>query len=283
MGGLVNTSKNRNPAKQLTPDNSLKPTPIKTLRTWEKLAKNNSFRHCADSRKFKKLLKNGAPSEYRWQAWCAVLDVPILPLTEYKDLPDGDALTMSAIHRDVHRTFPEHPYFSECSGEFALQRVLGKFAGEYPVLGYCQSMNFIIGFLLIVSGGSESEVFSFTKVLFTKYDLFGFFQGDLEFLRETVLVFDQLFRKKLNSLWKHFQYEEVSTDLCVLKWFMTLFTVGFAHSFTLHFWDNFLVEGLSFLHCTALKVLDWQRKELLQLHSLEIHPYMSHEETEVPF
>lgn len=65
---------------------------------------------------------------------------------------------MAAVFRDLNRTFPNEPYFDQNAygliGQATLERILGRIAGKYPEMGYCQSMNFICGFLLLVNGGS---------------------------------------------------------------------------------------------------------------------------------
>ena len=66
---------------------------------------------------------------------------------------------MTTLKKDLNRTFPNHPYFDLKKqgnfGQAALERVLGKFAGKHDSIGYCQGMNFLAGFLLMASGGSE--------------------------------------------------------------------------------------------------------------------------------
>jgi hypothetical protein len=48
------------------------------------------------------------------------------------------------------RTFPQHAYFEPSgAGESGLRRVLQAFALHNPVIGYCQSLNFLTGMMLI--------------------------------------------------------------------------------------------------------------------------------------
>ena len=49
----------------------------------------------------------------------------------------------------IYRTFPEHDYFDHGSGGDGLRRVLQAFALHNPDIGYCQSLNFITGMLLL--------------------------------------------------------------------------------------------------------------------------------------
>jgi hypothetical protein len=57
------------------------------------------------------------------------------------------------IDKDLGRTYPSHPLFNVESGQGitgqkALRNVLQAYAGFNPEVGYCQSMNYICGFLL---------------------------------------------------------------------------------------------------------------------------------------
>lgn len=62
-----------------------------------------------------------------------------------------------AINKDVERTFPGHPQFESRAGIEALRRVLLAFSVHNPEVGYCQSINFLAGFLLLLL--SESQAF----------------------------------------------------------------------------------------------------------------------------
>ena len=54
----------------------------------------------------------------------------------------------------VFRTFPNHPDFVEGSSE--LERVLKAFAIHHVSIGYCQSLNFIVGAMLLFLSEEES-------------------------------------------------------------------------------------------------------------------------------
>ena len=65
-------------------------------------------------------------------------------------LKTPDAAAASALGKDVDRTFPGHEFFDSEAGLAALTRVLSAFAVHNPEIGYCQSLNFLAGFLLVV-------------------------------------------------------------------------------------------------------------------------------------
>lgn len=136
-------------------------------------------------------IRRGPPVQYRWQAWTALLQLSIrVNEDEYSKLPMADDSILGTIKRDLDRSFPEEPYFDKekfgTSGQGALERILGKFASKHLEIGYCQGMNFVAGFLLMISGGSEIEVFYALEVLCERYGLKGFFIEGMPNLKKSM-------------------------------------------------------------------------------------------------
>jgi Rab-GTPase-TBC domain len=55
----------------------------------------------------------------------------------------------SQIEKDLLRTFPGHPLYLRRSGLAALRRLLTLYSRYNTNVGYCQSLNFLTGFLLL--------------------------------------------------------------------------------------------------------------------------------------
>lgn len=53
-------------------------------------------------------------------------------------------------------------------GQTQLRNVLEAYSVYKPEVGYCQSMNFLAGFILMVSGGQEKETFWFFYAILEK-------------------------------------------------------------------------------------------------------------------
>ena len=70
---------------------------------------------------------------------------------------------MHDIMKDLDRTFPTHPFFNKDKfgniGQKALMNILQSFSVYNKKVGYCQSMNFVVGFILLMNGGNEKEAF----------------------------------------------------------------------------------------------------------------------------
>lgn len=70
---------------------------------------------------------------------------------------------MRQINLDINRTFPEHPFFANDQygrvGQQKLKRALRAYAMYNKDVGYTQSINFLMGFFLMVNGGVDEEAF----------------------------------------------------------------------------------------------------------------------------
>jgi Rab-GTPase-TBC domain len=65
----------------------------------------------------------------------------------------GPGALSTAVHtqirKDLERTLPGHAVFAAETGRVDLESVLGALALSHPDIGYCQSLNFVAGFLLL--------------------------------------------------------------------------------------------------------------------------------------
>ena len=229
-----------------------------------------------DPTRYMKLLRRirkGPPVQYRWQVWQSI--VCASESTGYNELELVSEPLLSTIQKDLPRTFPSHPYFCEHNGMEALKRVLGKFAAKHPSIGYCQGMNFVAGFLLMVSGGAEAEVLGFLEVLSEDFGLAGFFKENMPHLKKCMYVFKEIFKEKLPSLAEHFEQEGFVEDSWLLRWFMTLFTIILPMNCVLRVWDYLVIDRTVMLFKTALAILYLYEDKLLNMDAGEISSFFS--------
>ena len=129
--------------------------------------------------RLKNLVRNGIPNRYRgtlWLVWSGAkykLDLwnenykELLRYYEGKNEIFGFLLPLSyfaiginlstgqpsratyEIEKDLHRSFPDHPFFKTEAGIDALRRVLVAYSWRNPQIGYCQSMVYFQIFLRI--------------------------------------------------------------------------------------------------------------------------------------
>ena len=97
-------------------------------------------------------------------------------------------------------------------GQRALRNVLAAYSVKNPQVGYCQSMNFMVGFLLMVSGSREKECFWVFNSLVSKNSepppfmdgLTGFYESGFPMTFKYIFVFQHFFKTILPELQEHF-------------------------------------------------------------------------------
>jgi hypothetical protein len=83
-------------------------------------------------------------------------------LVKANESEDDYLVTLNQINLDINRTYPNHPFYSEQYGRIGqsvLREALRAYAMYNTEVGYTQSINFVMGFILIVNGGRDEEAF----------------------------------------------------------------------------------------------------------------------------
>jgi hypothetical protein len=235
-------------------------------------------------------LAKGPPLQYRWLAW-KFIGYKLLKKEpgEYNELlalgrqPENKT-NINQISKDVDRTFPDLPFFSiEAQGEYGqaiIQNILEAYSVKVPDVGYCQSMNFMVAFVLVISGGNEKESFwFFTAILERSHEqipfdgLRGFYESDFPLLHQYMSVFNALFKEWLPELWGHFDQQGVPDQIWIQKWFMTCFLYSFPYGLCIRIWDNILAFGTRFIFNVSLSLLSLLRDQLIELDFGEINEF----------
>ncbi|KLU91443.1 hypothetical protein MAPG_09963, partial [Magnaporthiopsis poae ATCC 64411] len=162
----------------------------------------------APSAKTKRFIRKGIPPEWRGAAWFYYARGPSILakhpgvydelIARSKRPGESKEVDVEAIERDLHRTFPDNAKFrfstSEPEGSgnngtakdggeepriiSSLRRVLHAFAIYNPQIGYCQSLNFLAGLLLLFVE-TEEQAFWLLNVI-TRVHLPGTHELSLE-------------------------------------------------------------------------------------------------------
>ena len=138
------------------------PKPIK-FTNYAKIGLQNYFENNPEI--FLSRLAKGPPPQFRWFAWRFIASrlksktIGAYDKLVAKGRSPGENPWAHDIFKDIDRTFPEHPYFNRSEfgsfGQGQLKNVLEAYSIANPNVGYCQSMNFMAGFILMVSGADE--------------------------------------------------------------------------------------------------------------------------------
>ncbi|KAI1382972.1 RabGAP/TBC [Hypoxylon trugodes] len=258
------------------------------------------------SNKAKRFVRKGIPPDWRGAAWFYYAGGPAV-LAKHAGLYDGllkqkaKDVDVEAIERDLHRTFPDNVKFrssqmpsasnansrrtsKETGGAHtaeekpmitSLRRVLHAFAIYNPRIGYCQSLNFLAGLLLLFVE-SEEQAFWLLNII-TRIYLPGTHETSLEGANVDLGVLMSSLRESLPNVWakiggeldgtdavwpknwKHRHHKPESTrlppiTLCMTAWFMSCFIGTLPIESTLRVWDVFFYEGSKTLFRIALAI-----------------------------
>lgn len=188
-----------------------------------------------------------------------------------------DEPTKDQIQKDIVRTFPKQFYFShkECKGlsigHNQLERILFGISNYFPRLRYCQGMNFTLGFLLLISGGKEIDVFwSFIALIRNpKYLIMGIYQQDMPLLHLMEFMTEHLLKKHMLKFYEKLQELGVLNSFWLTKWYMTFFLYNFPISICQRVWDFMLVEGIFGLISLVIPIMKNFEKKFQAINELE--------------
>ena len=191
-----------------------------------------------------------------------------------------------SIERDVNRTFPNCIHFKpdplplnpqETPLLSSLRRVLCAFAIHNPRIGYCQSLNFITGLLLLFL--PEDKAFWMLHIITTQY-LPGTHELSLEGANIDLWVLMLALKESSPSVWPQLgggvdigagTARLPPISLCTTSWFMSLFIDTLPIESVLRVWDVLFYEGSRTLFRVALAIFKAGEAEIRAVNdSMEI-------------
>lgn len=264
--------------------------PISNNNTWNKNCNYNcnnahdlsecekGFRkyYLNSTKQFREKVFQGSPSIFRWLCWLICSDIPskrsikfYLSLSKYK-LKDEIEIQ---INKDILRTMTENE-ITIPELHKPLFRILKAMALLDPEMSYCQGMNFISGFMLLLSEGNEIDTFYLLMALFSNtfnssYCIRGFFIESFPKLYFFSFAFNYYLEHRLNNVFNHFASIDLLPDCWVIKWFQTLFVHIFPFDCSVRIWDGIFAYGLPFIISVALSIVTFYQKELMTSFNLE--------------
>ncbi|KAI1639238.1 RabGAP/TBC [Biscogniauxia mediterranea] len=268
------------------------------------------------STKAKRFVRKGIPPDWRGAAWFYYAGGPAI-LAKHAGLYDellkrkAKDVDVEAIERDLHRTFPDNIKFRSCNPAVnttigprnsqqtlreqlagnlrpdetpmisSLRRVLHAFSVYNPRIGYCQSLNFLAGLLLLFVE-SEEHAFWLLNII-TRVYLPGTHEMSLEGANVDLGVLMSTLRESMPAVWAKIGGELDGTDvirprhrrlkqreqvrlppitLCMTAWFMSCFIGTLPIETTLRVWDVFFYEGSKTLFRIALAIFKLGENEI---------------------
>ncbi|KAF7721327.1 hypothetical protein EC973_004871 [Apophysomyces ossiformis] len=235
---------------------------------WQQFMDENGGKFPDRSTKLRRYIRKGIPAHLRGRAWLhysgAEGKMDANPgvyqkfVAKARELGNENEFA-DIIERDLHRTFPENVQFrSDASAGIpstdhvpaiaALRRVLSAFSVYCPSIGYCQSLNFVVGMLLLFM--KEEEAF-WTMVTIVQNILpAGVYDVTMEGSNLDQNVLMMLLWERMPTIWskmsdKSFWESEEdgvsmpTITLVTSHWFLTLFINILPIETVLRVWDCF--------------------------------------------
>lgn len=274
---------------------------IRRKRKWKAFLQKSGFpidndspsRYPSKSEKLKRYVRKGIPAEWRADAWWYfargqdILNknkgVYDKLLTDSKNPKKKQTIEsdLEIIERDLNRTFPENIHFQRKKDSQdepnliqSLRRVLVAFSLFNKSIGYCQSMNFLVGLLLLFL--DEERAFWMLVIITSKYlpnvhniNLEGvnIDQGVLmlcikEYLPEFWARISPESHQKVVKNKYEFLYKLPPLTLCTASWFMSCFIGVVPIETTLRIWDCLFYEESHVLFKFSLSIIKLSEEEV---------------------
>ena len=219
--------------------------------------------------KTKKLLEFGIPSNFRYFIWNIIISAKYnknqyynynQELKEYKSILEKQ-VSNPQIEKDVNRTFMTTT--EQTTKNIQILRNILNCINKYNPSGYCQGMNFIVGYLLKVTNFDEVRTFYIFKSIL--FDIKGYFEEGFPLLKKNNNKFSKYFKELYPKLHQHFQKHEILNEFWFGKWFQTLFTLCLQFDELNIIWDILLIKGFDFIINISLAIIGSMEKDLLEL------------------
>ena len=169
---------------------------------------------------------------------------------------------------------PETPIVS------ALRRVLSAFAILHPTIGYCQSLNFIAGLLLLFLDEDEEKAFVLLNIV-TSQHLPGTHGVALEGANVDIAVLMSCIKDSLPTIWSKIDDKGgalgsdpsssgaalrlPTVSLATTAWFMSLFVGTLPIESVLRVWDCLFFEGSKTLFRIALAIFKFGAPQIMAI------------------
>ena len=211
--------------------------------------------------KFKERVIKGPPESFRWLSWCIINNVPLerdINIYHNYVVKDLEKDNKDSIIRDIQRTFSDTTISKDelRKKETNLYNILKAFWNLDNELGYCQGMNLLVGFMLLISENNELDSFyllianlssTFNKKKEYYYSIRGLFSEEFPLLAFLNFIFDILLEENIPDIKNHLDEMGITYDLWVGQWFQTLFTIVLPINWCKRVWDCIYSENIYFL------------------------------------
>lgn len=253
---------------------------LERTKKWVKMTKNWDKYYPGE--KMVRRVYKGIPDSLRGEVWGRILN-----LNKIKNEQEGVYMKMRnrarskstsirQIDLDVNRTYRNHIMFRERYGvkQQALFHVLAAYSVYNTEVGYCQGMSEIAALLLMYL--NEEDAFWGMSQLFVseKHSMHGFFIPGFPKLMRFQEHHDNVLKKYLPKVRRHFERHEIYSSFYTIKWFLQCFLDRTPFHLTLRLWDIYMLEGDRLLVAMSYCILKMHRRRLMKMPMEELSEFL---------
>lgn len=231
---------------------------------WNKIEKKIDEK-LRDYKDIKKLVRKGIPPEYRGKVWF-YLSGAYLKKKKNQGLYDKllkqvkESEATKSIDKDLSRTFPEHPEFNQKSLSI-LKNVLYVYSIYNTNIEYCQSLNYIVG-ILILHYKNEEDIFWVFESILSDYLPSDLYSKDFNGLKVELYVLKSIMKEKNPKLIDYLSKYDIDFSFFATQWFLCLFIGSLPLESTLRILDSFFLEGYKILYRSSITILNMLEKDI---------------------
>ena len=226
---------------------------------------------------FESRVVKAPPVAFRWLGWLIVLKVPIKRLvTPYNNLQTYPLSIEieNQIQKDLTRTLEEsHIMITEIKA--CMYRILKALALIDTNMSYVQGINFICGFLLVISNQNEIDTFYLMMSLFSetfsdKFRMREFFTEKFPMIDIYYTVFLRHVQQNFPKVAEHIDKISLPHLCWISPWMQMMYVNVFPNEDVLRIWDCLFVYGMSFLISFGLSIVEVIEEDFVKISDLTL-------------
>ncbi|CAD8044667.1 unnamed protein product [Paramecium primaurelia] len=238
-----------------------------------------------------KLIKGPPKQRIRWSCWQLMVNIPNYYIqSDHLSFIEEDQKQTSAIKKDTHRTVStkDIKYFETSQGKKDLEIVLIKLSKLFPKLGYCQGMNFLASFTLIINNKNITQSLQFLAQMMInpKFLVYYLYLEEMPLLKLLEFICQQEIKFKLHDLHNHIYIKlQVQNAFWLTKIIMTLFLYNFHINNVCRLWDFIIATNIFQMSAIICSFLEINKNQIFQMDDLNefVIWFDKHQNKEIPY